>query len=228
MLRLFHWTIPSLLLSAGCVSAPASISLTVATRALPGEVYGNGAQGVLLVAHGGYSTNASWAAEAKILASEGFQVLVFETRGAVELAAGKETDCLYDEHCMAEDILTAAKVLRERGATSIAVIAGSAGGGGAAQAAGDAPLMFDRLVLLAPMAVAQPERIGGRKLVAIARGDLGSGDKPRLPEVERQFTQMPQPKVLLILDGSAHGQRIFQTTQADSLRRTIIAFLQAR
>ena len=35
----------------------------------------------------------------------------------------------------------------------------------------------------------------GRKLFIIARGDIGSGDIPRLPKVKEQFAKAPEPKI---------------------------------
>lgn len=199
----------------------------VAGTAPPADIYGQGREGVVLVAHGGYSTRASWAEEAQVLADAGFRVLVFETRGAIALHAGRETDCLYDAHCMGEDVVAAVGRLRSEGARSVAVIGGSAGGGAAAQASIDAPGLIDRLILLAPMSIDTPERITGNKLVVVARDDLGPGGRPRLTEIRQQYDQMPGPKKLLILEGSAHGQRIFGTNHQNALRLAIVQFLRA-
>ena len=65
-------------------------------------------------------------------------------------------------------------------------------------------------VLLAHGAYGPPEKLKGRKLFIVSRGDLGSGDKPRLPKIRAQYEQAPGPKELVILDGSAHAQFIFQ------------------
>jgi hypothetical protein len=39
--------------------------------------------------------------------------------------------------------------------------------------------------------------------------------------------QCPEPKTLIILDGSAHAQYLFPTVQAERVRREIPHFLQA-
>jgi histidine ammonia-lyase len=87
------------------------------------DLYGSGDRGLVLVGHGGYSTRATWAPQARMLADAGFHVLVMETRAAVALKGGKEVDCLYSASCMALDILAAVRHLRLTGATAISVVA---------------------------------------------------------------------------------------------------------
>jgi len=191
------------------------------------DLYGSGDRGLVLVGHGGYSTRGTWAPQARVLADAGFHVLVMETRAAVALKGGKEIDCLYSAACMALDILAAVRHLRLTGARAIAVVAGSAGGGAAAEASfrgkdGE----IDRLVLLAPMTIDKPEKIAGRKLFITARNDLGSDDKPRLPAIRDQYTRAPEPKKLIILEGSAHGQRMFNAPEGSQLMREILQFLR--
>ena len=61
----------------------------------------------------------------------------------------------------------------------------------------------------------------------MSRDDLGSGDKPRLAKIRAQYEKAPDPKQLLILEGSAHAQFIFQTDQGERLMREILTFLSA-
>lgn len=192
------------------------------------DFYGSGERGLLLIGHGGYSTRATWAPQARILADAGFRVLVMETRAAVTLREGEEVDCLYSASCMALDILAAVRHLRLTGVKSVAVIGGSAGGGAAAEASfvgkkGE----IDRLVLLAPMTIDTPEKISGRKLFITARNDIGGDDKPRLPGIRDQYNKAPAPKRFVVLDGSAHGQRMFDAPEGAQLMRQIIQFLRA-
>src|SRR5262245_581811 len=207
--------------------APQSISITTQSgESIAGDLYGSGARGVVVIAHGGYSTRPGWASEAQTIADAGFRVLVFETRAAAEFArSGKETPCFYDETCLAGDVLAAVRFLRTRGATTIAVVGGSIGGAAAAQAAVDAASGdIDRIVLLAPAEIASPERMKGRKLFLTARGDANSAGL-RLPAIRVQFDRAPEPKTWVVLDGSAHGQRVFQTEQRDAVLRMIVGFL---
>ncbi len=192
---------------------------------IEGDLHGTGARGILLVAHGGYSDRASWAKQARVLSDTGFRVLAFETRAAVALRAGQETPCLYDAVCMAVDVLAAVRYLRGQGARTIAVIGGSAGGGAAAQASVEAAAgEIDRLVLLAPMSIDTPERIKGRKLFITSREDR-SGAGLRLPAIQDQYERAPEPKRLVVLEGSAHGQRMFDAPEGDRLIREILRYL---
>ncbi len=195
--------------------------------AIQADLYGAGSRGVVL-AHGGRFDRASWQKQARALADAGFRVVAIDFRAAVEMRAGRETPCLYDETCLVADVLAAVRYLRAEGARTVAVVGASLGGGAAAQAAVDAKSgEIDRVVLLAHMPIAAPERMKGRKLFIVARGDRGSGDVLRLPEIQRQFERAPQPKALLILEGSAHAQAIFDTSEGERMLQEILKFLSA-
>jgi hypothetical protein len=60
----------------------------------------------------------------------------------------------------------------------------------------------------------------------VARDDT-SGDGLRLPGIQKQYDKAPQPKQLIILDGSAHAQYLFQTDQAKRVMREILEFLKS-
>jgi pimeloyl-ACP methyl ester carboxylesterase len=94
------------------------------------------------------------------------------------------------------------------------------GGGAAAEAVvRSQPGTIDRLVLLAPAPIQHPERITGPKLFAVSQGDSIT------PRVREQYEKAPEPKELLILDGSAHAQFLFTTDQGTRLMREIVRFL---
>jgi dienelactone hydrolase len=193
-----------------------------------GDLYGAGDRGVVIIAHGGYSTKKSWESQARTLSDAGFRVLVFDSRAAVDFAAGKETPCMYDAVCQAVDVLSAVRYLRTRGATRVSVIGGSMGGGATAQASVEsAPGEIDRIVLLAPAAIAAPEKMKGRKLFIVARDDANSAGL-RLPTIRDQFERAAKPKQLMVLEGVAHGQRIFGTEQGERVMREIQRFLSDR
>jgi dienelactone hydrolase len=215
------------LVSSGGLQAQTTVTFETPDRAtIQADVYSKGARGIVVIGHGGYSSRTSWKDEARSLADAGFRTLVFDTRAAVELSAGKETPCLYDASCMAIDALAAVRYLRQTGATRIAVMGGSAGGGAAAKASIHAtPGEIDRLVLLAPVSIDAPEQMKGKMLFVVSREDLGSDDRPRLPGIRAQYEKVLGPKELLVLDGSAHGQRIFGTAQGGLLTRDIVRFL---
>ena len=109
----------------------------------------------------------------------------------------------------------------------LALVGGSMGGSAAAQATIDAqPGEIDRLVLLAATAPGSPEKLKGRKLFIVARDDT-SGAGPRLPAIRAQYEKTPEPKELIVVEGSAHAQFLFQTDQGDRVMREILRFLSA-
>jgi acetyl esterase/lipase len=191
-------------------------------------MYGSGQHAVIL-AHGGRFDRTSWRDLAHLLAKHGFRVVAIDFRAAVEARKGHETPCLYDEHCLARDVLAALTYLRQSGSWNVALVGASLGGGAVAQASVEAePHTISKLVLLAHMPIKHPEKMQGRKLFIVARNDLGSGDVPRLPEIRAQYDKAPGPKKLVVLEGSAHAQFLFATGQGERLTNEIVQFLQQR
>jgi alpha-beta hydrolase superfamily lysophospholipase len=227
------WLLPIALVAAcqatgrrALSSEPSQVSFVAPNGdSIKGDLYRGGDRGVVIIAHGGYSTRASWATQARLLAERGFYVLVFRSRAAAELDAGRETACLYDEVCQAVDVLAGVRYLRSMGARTIAAIGGSMGGGAVAQASVDArPNEIDRIVLLAPAEISSPERMKGRKFFITTRNDANAAGL-RLPGIQAQYDRAPEPKKLLLLEGSAHGQRLFLTEQGDAVMRAVMRFL---
>ena len=191
------------------------------------DEYGQGVHAVVL-AHGGRFDKSSWMRQGQVLADSGFRVVAIDFRAAARSRAGEQSDCLYDAVCLATDVLAAVRYLRATGATTVSVVGASLGGGAAAQASIDADSgQIDRIVLLAHMLIAAPERMRGRKLFIVSRDDVGSSDRPRLPGIRAQYEKTAAPKELIILDGSAHAQFIFDTPQGVRLTHEILRFLKA-
>ena len=181
------------------------------------DMYGTGDRGVVL-AHGMKFDKASWKEQAVQLADAGFRVAAIDFRGYGKSHGGPKSQSPRDE--MYLDVLAAAAYLRGHGATSVAVIGASMGGGASAIAAvKGAPGSIDRLILLAPVPIEHPERITVPKLYATAQGD------PITPQVKEQFAKAPEPKEMLLLDGSAHAQFLFTTDQNEPLMKAILRFL---
>ena len=61
-------------------------------------------------------------------------------------------------------------------------------------------------------AIEEPERMQGRKLFITSRGDTTGSGTLRLPGIREQYERAPGPKELVVLDGSAHAQFIFETS----------------
>ncbi len=119
------------------------------------------------------------------------------------------------------------KQARALAAAGFRALAFGLGGG----AAGDAvsrsePGEIDRLVLLAALPGAPPEKLKGRKLFIVARDDA-SGDGPRLRGIRAYYEKTPGPKELKLLDGAAHAQFLFATDQGERVMREITRFLSA-
>jgi pimeloyl-ACP methyl ester carboxylesterase len=189
------------------------------------NVYGTGPR-CLVLAHGGQFTKESWAKQAPVLVEAGFRVLAFDFRGRGQSRAGRAAKPGDEDVYL--DVLGAVAYLQENGAEKISVLGASFGGWAAARASAEAPAgSIDRLVLLAASGVESPEKIRSRTLFIVARDDANASG-PRLPGIQRQYGRAPQPKELLILEGKAHAQFLFDTDQAERLMREILRFLTAK
>ena len=84
---------------------------------------------------------------------------------------------------------------------------------------------IDRIAMIGASGSETPEKMKGRKLFIVAREDRGSGDILRLPKIQESFKRSPEPKKLVILDGSAHAQFLFGTNQEERLMNELLQFL---
>jgi pimeloyl-ACP methyl ester carboxylesterase len=187
------------------------------------NLYGKGDHGIVL-AHGARFNKESWETQAEALAKAGFRVLAIDFRGyGKSTGPGQAQPFAASLHL---DVLAAVRHLRNAGAKTVSVIGGSMGGGAGADAMIEAkPGEIDRLVVLgAGAGNGPPEKIKGRKLFIVARDDATAAG-PRLPRIQEQYEKMPDPKRLVIVDGSAHAQHIFQTDQGERVMREIVQFL---
>jgi pimeloyl-ACP methyl ester carboxylesterase len=189
------------------------------------DVYGSGDRGVVL-AHGGRFTKESWRPQAELLAADGFHVLAFDFRGFGQSHGPGDSDMFTAP--MHLDVLASVRFLRKNGAKTVAVMGGSFGGSAAAHASiASQPGEINRLILLAAEGNGPAEKIKVPLLEIVARDDAND-DGPRLPHIRAWFDKAPQPKELIVLDGSAHAQFLFQTDQADRVMKEILRFLSAR
>ncbi len=187
------------------------------------DLYGTGERGVVLVP-GAKFVKGSWEKQARVLEKAGFRVLAIDLRGfgaSKEGPAGART-----EGGFAMDVLAAVRYLHEQGARTVAVV-GASMGGNATEAAlvKSKPGEIDRVVLLAHGAFAPAKELKGRKLFIVSREDPGPGGQPRLVRIRAQYEEAPEPKELVVLEGSAHAQYIFATDQGERLMREILRFL---
>src|SRR5579859_4890581 len=186
------------------------------------DLYGQGTRAVVL-AHGGKFNKESWHAQARALASKGFRVLAIDFRGFGCSTGPGQTD--FDNAPFENDVLAAVRYLKAHGAKTVSVVGGSFGG----SAAGDAsirstPGEIDRVVFLGAAPNLPAEKLKSRTLFIVARDD-GYNGYLRLPDIRAQYEKAPQPKELIVLDGSAHAQFLFQTDQGPRVMQEILRFL---
>lgn len=190
-----------------------------------GDLYGKGDRGVVL-AHRRLFNKESWEKQARALAATGFRALAIDFQGYGQTRGSGQADPLSAP--LHFDVLGAVRYLRKTGVKSVSIVGGSMGGGAAADASIAAePGEIDRLVLLAGGSYTPAEKMKGRKLFIVSRGDIGSGDITAAAEDWWQYEKAADPKELIILEGSAHAQFLFQTDQAERVMREILRFLSA-
>src|ERR1700722_3953973 len=186
------------------------------------DLYGQGPRAVVL-AHGGRFNKESWREQAQILAADGFRILAIDFRG-FGCSTGPD-QANFDKAPFENDVIAAVHYLKAHGAESVSVVGGSFGGA----AAGDTsikspPGEIDRIVFLGAAPNLSAEKLQSRSLFIVAREDRNASG-PRLPGIRAQYERAPQPKELIVLDGSAHAQFLFQTDQNTRVMREIVRFL---
>ena len=218
--------VPSFLLLGGSLFAQKEVTFPLPNQAaqIHADLYGHGPRAIIL-AHGGRFHKESWKPQVLTLANAGFTVLSVGFRGDHANPDGTPGSFGSDAE-NAADVLAAVAYLHSIGAKTISAIGGSLGGDAVGNADTQSPPgTFDHIVILASEGGAAPEKLTGRKLFILARDDVG-GDGPRLPEITSHYEKAPQPKKLVILDGSAHAQFLFDTPQGPRLLNEILNFLK--
>lgn len=214
-----------LMLLASAAAAQTSVSFPTEDGGLIyADLYGTGDQAVVL-AHGARFNKESWNKQARILESHGFRVLAVDFRGYGKSHGPGDSHPM--DAPLELDVLAAVRYLHKMGAKSVSVVGASMGAG----AVGDAsiasrPGEIDRVVFLGGAPNGSADQLKSPALFIVARDD-SSSDGPRLPGIQKQYNRAPEPKKLIILDGSAHAQYLFETDQADRLMDEILRFLTA-
>jgi len=210
------------------LSAPAQTTISFPTQdggTVFADLYGASNKAVVLT-HGGRFNKESWATQARTLQAAGFQVLAIDFRGYGKSHGPGDSDSYTAPLHL--DVLAAVRYLHQTGAKTVSVIGGSMGGA----AAGDASIASQPgeiacLVLLGAAPNLPADKLKSPILYIVARDDANA-DGPRLPRIREQFEKSPEPKELIILDGSAHAQYLFQTDQSERVMREILRFLSAK
>jgi dienelactone hydrolase len=208
------------------VAAPAQQTVTFATDdggQICADLFGQGSRAVVL-AHGGQFNKESWHDQALPLASAGFQVLAIDFRGfGCSKGPGQED---FDKAPFDKDVLAAVRYLKAHGAKTVSVVGGSFGGSAAGDASIRSPGEIDRIVFLGAAPNLPADGLKSRSLFIVARED-SNGSGLRLPGIQAQYEKAPQPKQLIVLDGSAHAQFLFRTGQGARVMQEILRFLSA-
>jgi len=187
------------------------------------DLYGSGTRGVIL-AHGGRFGKESWKKQAQAFANAGFLVLAIRFRGDGPNPDGSPGS-FGSTADNAADVLAAVSYLHRIGAKTVSAVGASLGGDAVGEAdAQSKPGNIARIVFLGSSGGDTPEKLTGRKLFIVARND-SSASGLRLPEISRNYHKAPQPKKLVILEGSAHAQYLFDTDQGPRLLNEILRFL---
>jgi len=197
------------------IASPTNVSFTTADGGMvDADLYGSGTRGVVF-AHGAIFNKQSWAPLARRIASHGLRALAIDFRGYGMSRPGS------DPNALDQDVLAAIRWLHKQGVVKVSVVGGSMGGGAAGKAATEVnPGEIDKLVLLSPMPIDNPEDLKAASILYIASRNEGLA-----PTVRAQYKRAPEPKKLILLDGSAHAQNIFDTDQAQNLGDAIVKFL---
>ena len=216
------------IVAALCLACPALAQTTVSFPTEDGgvvfaDLYGSSDR-ALVLAHGGRFNKESWAAQARALQAAGFEALAIDFRGYGKSHGPGDKDPM--DAPLELDVLAAVRYLHKAGAKSVSIVGGSMGGAAAGDASIDSrPGEIDRIVMLGAAPNKTADKLKSASLFIVARDDT-SGDGPRLPGIREQYEKAPQPKKLVVLDGSAHAQYLFQTDQAERVMREIVQWLE--
>lgn len=186
------------------------------------DLYGTDARAVVL-AHGGRFKKESWRDQAGTLVSNGFRVLAIDFRGFGCSTGPGQND--FDTAPFENDVLASVRYLKAHGAQTVSVVGGSFGGAAAGDASiKSAPGEIDRIVLLGAAPNLSAATLKSRTLFIVARDDANDAG-PRLPQIRAQYDKAPEPKQLIVVQGSAHAQFLFQTDQSGYVMHEIVRFL---
>jgi pimeloyl-ACP methyl ester carboxylesterase len=218
----------ALLGGATAVIDPVSVSFATSDGGrVVADLYGKGERAIIL-AHGGRFDKESWSRQARVLAAAGYRVLAINFRGYGESSGPGQADPLSAP--LELDVLAAVRYLREPdwGVKWVSIVGGSMGGSAGADAAAlSSAGEIEAIVLLGSSGGRTPEKIPGRKLVIATKDDADGSGTLRLPKIRAAYEKMTEPKEILVLEGSAHAQYLFDTPDGEPVMREILKFLSS-
>ena len=212
---------------AGLSAAQERVSFPTQDRGLIyGDVYGKGDRGLVL-AHGGRFNKESWAKQARSLRkrrdfacwrSTSAATVSHEAPGSPTLIAPRSTWTYWPPSAIC------GRLALRRYRWSAAALAAAPP---ATRRLRPIPMRSIVWCCWARRRTARLKNSSRATLFIVARDDANDGG-PRLPGIRAQYEKAPKPKRLIILDGSAHAQYLFQTDQGDRVMREILHFLSSR
>src|SRR5262245_63392917 len=126
-----------------------------------------------------------------------------------------------DSQALFEDVLGAVGYLHAHGVTRVAVLGASMGGGAAAEAvARAAPGEIDRVILLSPVPIADPEHLRVPVLF------VASEEEAMVAQIREKERSAPEPKRPVLLPGAADGHHSFATDRAERPRTAVAERLE--
>lgn len=189
------------------------------------NLYGKSERGLVL-AHGGRFNKESWAKQIPEFVKAGFRVIAIDFRGYGKSTGPMDKDVMSAP--LHHEVLAAVRYLKANGAKSVSIVGGSMGAGAASDAVIEsAPGEINSLVALGGFVGWKPvEKIKCPLLIIMTRDDKNS-EGLRLPNIQKNFDKAPKPKKLVLLDGDAHAQFMFDDAKLnDKVMKKIIKFLK--
>ncbi len=170
----------------------------------------------VLLAHGAIFDKHSWGEFEQRLLKENYSVLTIDFRGYNKSTVGDNPSDLY------KDILAGVRFLsNKQNIDKVTVLGASMGAIAASKAAVYAKDgEIDQLILLSPPQVYKPEKLKGQILF------IASEEENLAKRLKSSFKKIPSFKKIKFIQGKAHAQHIFKTSQAEVLKGIVIDFLK--
>lgn len=187
---------------------------------LEGRFYAGGLKKGVVCAHMFPADQTSYEALAKDLARKGYPVLTFNFRGYGNSEGSKDISRI------ALDMNTAVRFMAER--VTCMVLIGASMGGTASILEGNHPKVQGVVTLSAPAAFqgldarSKVSELKPPKLFVAAKGDASAYDSAKY-----FFAHAPEPKEILLVEGSAHGTKLLEGPTAALIERRLFEFLRS-
>jgi uncharacterized protein len=192
---------------------------------LSGTLFGEGEFAVIL-AHMGMPgvDQTSWHPFARLLAERGFTALTFDFRGI------GQSEGYTQYNYLVYDVYAAIQFLNDRGYEKIVCIGASMGGTSCMRAALDRSLV-GLGVLASTLSNGDPTEVSRSelqqltlpKVFAYAQSDF----LLVITDMRFMSERAPEPKLVQVFPGSAHGTNIFDTESGSQLTDLLVNFLEA-